>query len=100
MNRSFLLTKSLNQAFAQKLIPFSTCVLKPSAPYILLIEDHSRHISDSVLQTHGISAEKIEQVIRCCYLEYEYTNNIIEFEDVHISRAPLYSSYHYLVTFI
>ncbi len=100
MKKSSLLAKKLNQKFEQSEISFSTTVLKPSEPYVLLIEDHARRNCKSSPTKYKELHDEVATSIRHFYRELEGAENTILFEEIFISPALLYSSYHYIVTFI
>lgn len=100
MKKSSLLAKKLNLAFEQDLIAFSTIVLKPSDPYVLLIKDHSHRQWDDFAQIRDEFAQEIEEAIRLYYIELENMEDPLLFKEVFMSPAQLYSPYHYLVSFI
>ncbi len=100
MKKSSLLAQKLNSAFEKDLITFSTIVLKPSDPYVLLIKDHSHRRCDDFAQVRYELTKEIEEAIRLYYIELEDIENFLSFEEVFMSPAKLYSPYHYLVSFI
>jgi len=100
MKKSSLLVQKLNSAFEKDFINFSTIVLKPSDPYVLLIKDHSHQGWNDFAQVHDELTKEVEAAIRLYYIELEDIENFLLFEEVFISPAQLYSPYHYLVSFI
>lgn len=100
MKKSSLLAQKLNSAFEKDLISFSTIVLKPSDPYVLLIKDHAYRQWDDFVQMREELTKEIEEAIRLYYIELEDVEDFLIFEEVFMSPAQLYSPYHYLVSFI
>mgnify|MGYP000847647588 CR=1 FL=1 len=100
MKKSSLLAKKLNQKFDRNEISFSTTILKPDEPYVLLIEDHAQRDYKSSPAKYDALQHEIEISIHHCYRELGNVEDAILFEELFICPAPLYSSYHYIVTFV
>ena len=100
MKKSSLLARRLNTAFEKDRITFSTIVLKPSDPYVLLIKDHSHRRCQDFAQVRDELTKEVEEAIRLYYIEAEDREDFLLSEDVFLSPAHLYSPYHYLVSFI
>lgn len=79
MKKSSLLAKKLNQELEKNVISFSTIILKPSEPYILLIEDHAHRDSNTSLTKYEELHSEVETSIRRCYMELESIEDTILF---------------------
>lgn len=90
----------INQKFENKMIPFSSTLLKETAPYIILIEDHSRSQLADPLYQYPVFLGKIEKMIFCCLNEKGEKEEVERPTELFVSKAMLYSPYHYLVTFL
>jgi len=90
----------LNQDFRQQRTVFSALTLKETNPCIVLMEDHlHRQMNDALYQYPEFIVE-LETLIYRCLIDVRGARESVSPSEIFISKAQLYSPYHYLVTFL
>lgn len=88
----------LNNKYEDNEIMLSAKILKENTPYIILLEDHSRRTLDNPLYQYPDFIQEIESsLLNCLNLSLKDDK---EKTDFFVSKALLYSPYHYLITFL
>lgn len=90
----------MNQDYQYQRISFSGLVLKKTSPSILLIQDHIKREINEPLYQYPDFVSEIENVLRRCFIDVRGKMESEEPTEIFISKAQLYSPYHYLVTFL
>lgn len=80
--------------------PFTAMVLKHTLPVIILLEDHLQRNMPHPLYQYPQFVEEIETAVQHCLTELQKADGSREPAELFISKAPLYSRYHYIVTFL
>ena len=94
------IVRCLNQDFQKQRTVFSAIPLKETNPCIVLMEDHrKRRMEDALYQYPDFIAE-LESLIYRCLIDVRGARESAAPSEIFISKAQLYSPYHYLVTFL
>lgn len=90
----------LNRNFHDHVSSFSGMILKETSPAIILIEDHVRRQLGHALYQYPEFISEIEDTIFRCLIDIRGNKESEDPPEIFISKAQLYSPYHYLVTFL
>ena len=94
------IVRCLNQDFKQQRTPFSALTLKETNPCAVLIEDHRRRQMQDTLNQYPQFIFELESLIYRCLIDVRGARESTTPSELFISKAQLYSPYHYLVTFL
>lgn len=94
------IVRCLNQDFKQQRTPFSALALKETNPCIILIEDHRKRRMENTLNQYPEFILELESIMYRCLIDVRGARESTAPSELFISKAQLYSSYHYLVTFL
>lgn len=94
------IVRYLNQDFKQQRTVFSALALKETNPCIILMEDHRRRRMEDALYQHPDFIAELESLVYRCLIDVRGARESSSPTEIFISKAQLYSPYHYLVTFL
>jgi len=94
------IVRYLNQDFKQQRTVFSALALKETNPCIILMEDHRRRRMENALYQHPDFIAELESLVYRCLIDVRGARESSSPTEIFISKAQLYSPYHYLVTFL
>lgn len=94
------IVRYLNQDFKQQRTVFSALALKETNPCIILMEDHHRRRMEDALYQHPDFIAELESLVYRCLIDVRGARESSSPTEIFISKAQLYSPYHYLVTFL
>jgi len=94
------IVRCLNQDFKQQRTAFSALALKETNPCVVLMEDHRKRRMDDALYQYPEFIVELESLIYRCLIDVRGARESTTPSEIFISKAQLYSPYHYLITFL